>query len=626
MVPNINNRGQSFKGVTAYLMHDKGAATSERVAWSETYNMHTQDVEKASRYMAFTDLARDEIKRQHEEEIAAQEGREPNFSNAGRPAEAGNVYHYSLAWHPAQQPTREEMTQAALESVERLGLAGHQFYVVAHDDEEHSHVHVVANLVNPETGQIANVYKDHNTLDRWSHEYEKEHGIVCEDRDKKYQAWEQDERAFDDKKIGAEAYGGYVTKLYRSSDSASAFQAGLAEQDLTLAQGKHRSFVLVDRDGEVFNLNKLIEPDNGQSSRVFGKKVSEFLNAGLVRDQLPQADDVSNDRKHYDRDAAETQAQHDFAEAADQAAAAKIAAEDLSEKLAAKKEAMEAELEAQRQVKEDEIAEAQRAVIEQASAAQRQQFFAAYEEKLEQRVEHWREYWQIDKLQQQRDEAAQHFKNHSGWFYRYIFRGKYQEAEGKLWAADKTLEHALSNWRDDIKAIYDNRPQWVIDRELAKRGFGDSGINAGDGQERTTVEAQQAKDTRENQTLREAESSPQAAARLGNVVSGKTVSDRGKAASVKVQAERVKSDEIEQTQAKEQAEQQQQPLTPDSVEEQLAQDMRRQREEMERDEIEQDMDYADAPEFDSEEERQVWEDMRRQREEMGQDRDGIDYE
>ena len=122
MVPNINTRGHSFKGVTAYLLHDKNAETSERLAWTQTYNLHTDDVEKASRFMAWTDMSRDHIKRQHEEYTAMIEGREPEHSNAGRPAEAGNAYHFSLAWSPNEAPTKERMIEAAQASVERCLL------------------------------------------------------------------------------------------------------------------------------------------------------------------------------------------------------------------------------------------------------------------------------------------------------------------------------------------------------------------------------------------------------------------------------------------------------------------------------------------------------------------------
>ena len=65
MVPKINQQGHSFKGVIAYLMHDKKSLdTSERVRWFETGNMTTPDPEKAAKIMAFTDLSSDHLKEQ----------------------------------------------------------------------------------------------------------------------------------------------------------------------------------------------------------------------------------------------------------------------------------------------------------------------------------------------------------------------------------------------------------------------------------------------------------------------------------------------------------------------------------------------------------------------------------
>ncbi|MFK7877569.1 MAG: relaxase/mobilization nuclease domain-containing protein, partial [Paracoccaceae bacterium] len=169
MVPQVNKRGQSFKGVTAYLMHDKEADTSERVAFTETRNLPFGDVEQASRFMAWTDLNSEMLKHQHEQYTAQLEGREPRHI-AGSPSHAGNVYHMSLSWHTSQEPTREQMTQAADDAVARLGLDDHEYYLVAHDDADHSHIHMVVNLVHPVTGKVGDIYKDHDVLDRWANE------------------------------------------------------------------------------------------------------------------------------------------------------------------------------------------------------------------------------------------------------------------------------------------------------------------------------------------------------------------------------------------------------------------------------------------------------------------------
>ncbi|MCP4934686.1 MAG: relaxase/mobilization nuclease domain-containing protein [bacterium] len=254
MVPNVNARGQSFMGVSAYLLYgERGAENSERVAWSSTYNMHTDNIEKAAKVMAWTDKEREFIRMQN------------GGKEQGRKAEAGNVYHYSLSWKDGQDPTREEMEVAARESVARLKLAEHQYFFVAHNDTEHKHVHIVTNLVNPDTGKIASVQRDYRTLDRFAHEYELKTEIVCKERDKKYQAWEQGKDAFaqaaQSKKDRSAVYKAHLTAAYHGADSGKAFLNALEEKGLELAwkDGKRGGHLVVDAQGDVFGLTRLID-------------------------------------------------------------------------------------------------------------------------------------------------------------------------------------------------------------------------------------------------------------------------------------------------------------------------------------------------------------------------------
>ena len=53
-VPKLAAKGTSFKGAAAYYLHDKDASTSERVAWTATQNLVTDNPEMAWRIMAAT--------------------------------------------------------------------------------------------------------------------------------------------------------------------------------------------------------------------------------------------------------------------------------------------------------------------------------------------------------------------------------------------------------------------------------------------------------------------------------------------------------------------------------------------------------------------------------------------
>ncbi len=176
MIPKINGLGRSFAGAAAYCLHDsptpddRSPETSERVAWADTRNLATFRPERAARLMAATAKAAPDLKR-----LAG-------AARGGRKL-AKPVLHYSLSWAQDETPDKREMSRAVDESMEALGLEGHEALVVAHDDTRHPHVHVVANRVDPETGKAAKLGNSKLRLSRWAEGYEREQGrIRCEER------------------------------------------------------------------------------------------------------------------------------------------------------------------------------------------------------------------------------------------------------------------------------------------------------------------------------------------------------------------------------------------------------------------------------------------------------------
>lgn len=171
MVPRITSKGKSFKGAGAYFLHDLGKAeTSERVDFTYTVNMLTNDPEKAIKVMAWTAEHAQDLK-----EISGQK-------MTGRKAE-NPVYNYCLAWAPDQDPTREEMIALGLRSMAALGAAKHEALFVAHSDTPHKHLHVILNRVDPETGLMAKMAHDKNLLSRLAQAYEEETGrVYCPQR------------------------------------------------------------------------------------------------------------------------------------------------------------------------------------------------------------------------------------------------------------------------------------------------------------------------------------------------------------------------------------------------------------------------------------------------------------
>ena len=181
MVPDVAKTGHSFKGAMAYYLHDKGAQTAERVAWTETRNLATDDAKIATRVMVATAQQADELK--------ARAG----VKNTGRKSNA-HVYAYSLAWHPdeAGKIDRAEMIRAVDQTLKVLGAEKHQAVIVCHQDQKHPHVHVILNRVDPSTGKMLSTSNDRLKLNDWANAYERERGqIVTPKREEKRQMREQ---------------------------------------------------------------------------------------------------------------------------------------------------------------------------------------------------------------------------------------------------------------------------------------------------------------------------------------------------------------------------------------------------------------------------------------------------
>ena len=192
MVPKVAARGTSFKGAAAYYLHDKRQEgehtrnTSDRVAWTQTRNLMSDDPGFAMRLMAATAMDKDRLKK------AA------GVRNTGNKSK-GDVYAYSLSWHPDEQGKfdKAQMLEAVDQSIKALGAQDHQAVIVAHNDESHPHVHVIVNLVHPETGKNLGLSHDRKKLDKWAYAYRRSRGeerMYCPGRSAKHEAIEAKKR------------------------------------------------------------------------------------------------------------------------------------------------------------------------------------------------------------------------------------------------------------------------------------------------------------------------------------------------------------------------------------------------------------------------------------------------
>ena len=188
MVPNVSKPGGNFKGALNYYLHDKREdaatphpTTSQRVAWTETRNLATDDMHTALRVMVATAKQADELK--------ARAG----LPNTGRKS-TKVVQTYSLSWHPdeAATLTRDEMVRAVDASLKVLGAENRQAVIVCHTDQDHPHVHVTLNRVDPENGSMLKTDNNFYKLSDWANQYERERGrILTPRREEKREQREQ---------------------------------------------------------------------------------------------------------------------------------------------------------------------------------------------------------------------------------------------------------------------------------------------------------------------------------------------------------------------------------------------------------------------------------------------------
>lgn len=526
MIPKVNQRGHSFKGVMAYLMHDKEAETSERVAWSETGNMITNDPEKAAFVMAWTDQNADILKRDF------------GGSLAGKTTEAGGVYHYSLSWAHGEQPDHEHQRAQALETLERLGLKEHEYVFVAHNDTDHAHLHVVANLTNPETGKRHTPSFDKRELQSYALEYEREHGLHCSEREENAAKRERGEHSkYQQQK---QDYSEKITRAYYAADNGKAFINALDAEGLQLAKARRgNGFVVVDETGDIQKLARQLDITEK------GKEKTAAINAKLAdieREKLLDADvlakqikaEIAEQSKSFDRDAQEVKQQKDLAEAAHQSGEEKA-------QLQAKKEAATAALnkaEKQYQQARIEILTASKNDWTDLNTQQYQER-TNLEEKLRQQDsqkekthrQHWQTIVEKDERIKAQLETDLNKSGYAGLWFRFR-HGK--EAREEIEALDKNLENSRLRLAEGVGGL-SSSDRFAL-KNLGKLHNEQRKDLRGRITDELKLADEQARTETENKLLQEAVSSPENAERLQYSVTAKTTSQKSEISRVNAKA------------------------------------------------------------------------------------------
>jgi hypothetical protein len=144
--------GRAFHALARYLVRGRGDPVVDRVAWTASRNLASDDPERAAGVMRARVQARN--------------------ARVEHP-----VYHVTIAFDPRDAVTPAVMRRAADRLLSDLGLAEHQVLMVAHADRAHPHVHLMINRVHPTTGRAWDRAFDYRRIETSLRAQEREFGL-----------------------------------------------------------------------------------------------------------------------------------------------------------------------------------------------------------------------------------------------------------------------------------------------------------------------------------------------------------------------------------------------------------------------------------------------------------------
>lgn len=276
MIPRLSPVGSSFKGAFRYFLHDKGKDSQDRVAWTHTENLLTDNPDKAWKVMAYTAKNAERLKEASGQKRTGRKMTQP-------------VLTYSLAWHPDQSPDRAAMLSAARKSLAELGFQDHETIIICHNDEPQAHIHIVVNRVHPLTGLASSTSHSKRKLSDWALNFEKEDGkIYCKQREVNHEKRKRQQPT---------RYGDpVIVQAWQQSDSGQSFKAALSQQGYHLCQGRKRP-VIVDRYGKALNPTRHLE---GVRARDLQQKLRDLTAALPDATELSRRIQADNRRQYFE--------------------------------------------------------------------------------------------------------------------------------------------------------------------------------------------------------------------------------------------------------------------------------------------------------------------------------------
>lgn len=291
------------------------------------------------------------------------------------------LYHVVFNAAKGEHLTAEQWDRALAMWEQEMGLADRQRAVIQHQKDGRWHTHVVYNRIDPATGKAVNIGRDHFKAKKIAREIERELGLqkVTDKRPLRRREqqpplkWETEQTRRT--KSDANAIREQIAEAWARSDNGRAFQQALAAEDLTLAKGDKRPYVIVDQDGNVFALSGRVLPHTRM------KDIRAKL-ADIDHDQLATVETTRTESRKVDRKKKRAKPKdEDNAESLDAARAPSAASEQRAPELHDRHRQKHLELNRQAQAKEE------------AHAKSAQELARAHERERQQLTEKQRDRW-----------------------------------------------------------------------------------------------------------------------------------------------------------------------------------------------------------------------------------------
>jgi MobA/VirD2-like, nuclease domain len=208
-------------------------------------------------------------------------------------------YLYSLSVNPdpAQgRLSREQYEDYIARAEESLGLAGQPRAVIFHikesrDGSLREHCHIIWSRTDIQDLKSIPIAFDKQKLMMVAREFARDHGLSLPDgyetgRAKAAQLSLYEKAQSDQTGLSREERMEFITDLWRQSDNAKAFVAGLEDNGYILATGR-RPYVLVDIYGHMNALPKMIDDKSVRT-----KDIRAFLEKDFPAEVLPSVEEA----------------------------------------------------------------------------------------------------------------------------------------------------------------------------------------------------------------------------------------------------------------------------------------------------------------------------------------------